>query len=53
MNRLIRIILAIWVLLAYMLIVGAFGKGFSQLLEVVLMVTFALVTTFVVTLLVV
>ena len=52
MNRLIRIILAIWVLLVYVLIVGAFGTGFSQLLKVVLLIIFTLATAFVLTLLV-
>ena len=52
MNRLIRIILAIWVLLVYMLIVAVFGKGFSQLVELALLIIFTLTTAFVLTLLV-
>ena len=52
MNRLIRIILAIWVLLAYVLIVGAFGTGFPRLLEAVLLIVFTSATAFVLTLLV-
>lgn len=52
MNRLIKIVLFIWVLLVYILVVATLGKGFSQLLELALLIIFTLTTGLVLTLLI-
>lgn len=52
MSRLIRTVLFLWVLLVYVLVVCAFGSGFSRLVEDALLFIFTLTTGLVLTLLV-